>query len=114
MRPQPAARMEKHRDELFGVKVRDVSYMDRVVRRWPEKQRGVLVVEVPAGGWTALAGLAGGDLILRLNRAAVGSVVDFRKVMKRISAERPKHVVLYIKRGIYTRFIEIEPAWPDA
>lgn len=111
-RPKPAARVKKYKDQNFNFAVRDVTYMDRVRKRWGEGQKGALVTTVPPGGWAALAHLAVGDLILAVDGQPVGNVEALEKRMKSLAKEKPRHVTFFVRRGIHTVFVELEPAWP--
>jgi S1-C subfamily serine protease len=86
--------------------------MDRVTQQWDEGQGGALALAVQPGGWAALAHLAVGDLILAVDGRAVPDVKSLEERMKSIAQEKPRHVTLFVRRGIHTVFVEMEPAWP--
>ncbi|MDD5224123.1 MAG: PDZ domain-containing protein [bacterium] len=111
--PRLSREMKKYKDENFEFSVRDISYLDIVNEGWPENQPGTLVEEVGSGGWAALAHMAVGDLILAVDGREISDVDAFTEVMKKINADKPRRVVLEVKRGIHTTFIELEPSWPD-
>jgi S1-C subfamily serine protease len=66
---------------------------------------------VAEGGWAALGHLAEGDLILTINGDKVASVTDVQQKMAQIAASRPPSVVLSVRRGIRTFFVEMQSAW---
>jgi len=72
---------------------------------------GVLVEKVEASGWAALGGLLGGDVILSLNGEAVGDLEAFRNQLEAFRDTKPESIVLFIRRGVRTMFLEIEPEW---
>ncbi|MFT4551338.1 MAG: serine protease Do, partial [Verrucomicrobiales bacterium] len=73
--------------------------------------KGIFVVSVARAGWASLAGLAGGDVILALNGAEVHSVDAMEKDLKAIEGRKDDYIVLFVKRGKLTRFVEIQPIW---
>jgi S1-C subfamily serine protease len=94
--------------------VRDVADEDRVRQQLPKGEQGVLVESVSEGGWAALAHLAVGDFVLKLDREPVPNVAAFAERMKQVAAEKPESVVLYLRRGIHTIYVELQPKWGDA
>jgi len=105
--------MKKYRDENFEFTVRDVTFFDKAREKWGEAQTGVLVQDVESGGWTALGGLDEGDLLLAVDGEAIADVDALEAKMKALDAKKPKAVVFQVLRGIYTRFLEIEPKWEE-
>jgi S1-C subfamily serine protease len=73
-----------------------------------DTQRGVLVEAVREGGWAALAHLADGDILLAIDGDPVADVADVQKKMERIAAAKPSAVVLQVRRGIRTFFVEMQ------
>ncbi|HIE05315.1 MAG TPA: PDZ domain-containing protein [bacterium (Candidatus Stahlbacteria)] len=111
--PKLAREMKKYHDKNFDLTVRDITFLDRAVEDWEESERGVLVAEVARGGWAALAKLAVGDLILKVDDQPVVDVEVFERIMKRIGREKPRAVVMQVLRGIHNLFIEIKPGWSE-
>jgi serine protease Do len=108
--PRLPREMKKYDDETFEFRVRDVSPVDR--ERTGLTEPGVLVESVAEGGWAALAHLAEGDLILAIDGAKVSDVAAVQQKMARIAAARPPAIVLSVRRGIRTFFVEMQTAWP--
>ena len=73
--------------------------------------KGIFVVSVARAGWASLAGLAGGDVILKLNGKEVSSLDDMVEELAAIEERRDDYIVLFVKRGKLTRFVEIHPIW---
>ena len=69
----------------------------------------LFVENVEPAGWSSLAGLRQGDLLLTVNGNAVGTVDDFVQEINACSKENSPHVIFFIKRGIHTLFIKVEP-----
>lgn len=76
-----------------------------------EIDRGVYVDSVERAGWAALAGLAGGDVILNIDGKKVTSLEMLEKELADIEAKQNDYIVLLVKRGKLTRFVEIHPIW---
>ena len=38
-------------------------------------------------------------------------LADFKKRLIEFRTSKPKRVVYFIKRGIHTKFVEVEPQW---
>ena len=72
---------------------------------------GIYVVSVARAGWASLAGLAGGDVILELNGEGVSSLDDMVEELAAIEQRQDDFIVLFVKRGKLTRFVEIHPIW---
>jgi len=109
--PRPPREMKKYRDDAFLFTVRDMAELDKVARKLAKKAKGVLVDSVESGGWASLGGLSSGDIILKIDGNAVKTIRDVKNRMKEIEQKKPAYVVLFVRRGITTRFLELEPGW---
>jgi S1-C subfamily serine protease len=109
--PRLPREMKKYEDPHFEFRVRDVAAADRIQRAVPEGQTGVLVEAVREGGWGALGHLADGDLILAIDGDAVAGVEAVQQRMTRIAAAKPQSVVLKVRRGLRTFFVELQTSW---
>ena len=105
--PRLPREMKKYEDPAFEFRVRNISETDRRELGMPDAERGVLVEAVREGGWAALAHLGDGDIILAIDGEPVADVADVQKKMERIAAAKPKAVVLQVRRGIRTFFVEM-------
>jgi S1-C subfamily serine protease len=110
--PRLPREMKKYEDPSFEFRVRDVTAADQSERSWAEGQRGVLVEAVREGGWAALAHLADGDLLQEIDGTAVADVEAVQQRMQRIAETKPPVVVLKVRRGIRTLFVEMQSSWP--
>jgi C-terminal processing protease CtpA/Prc len=72
----------------------------------------VLVEAVREGGWAALRHLADGDLLMEIDGTSVPDVETVKKLMERIAEKKPVAVVMKVRRGIRTLFVELESVWP--
>ena len=103
--------MKKYEDPNFEFRVRDVTPADRSERNWPEGQNGVLVEAVREGGWAALGQLADGDLLLAIDGDPTPDVEVVRQKMAAIAQAKPAHIVLRVRRGIRSLFVELQTGW---
>ena len=109
--PRLPREMKKYEDPNFEFRVRDITTADQAEKSWAEGQPGVLVEAVREGGWAALGHLADGDLLLEVDGAAVSTVETVQKLMEAIAQRKPEAVVLKVRRGIRTLFVELQSSW---
>ncbi len=109
--PRLPREMKKYEDTNFEFRVRDVTASDRADRNLPEGELGVLVEAVREGGWAALGRLADGDLLMEIDGDATPDVSAVQKKMTQVATERPNAVVLKVRRGIRTLFVELQTGW---
>lgn len=109
--PKPASELAEFKDEAFEFTARDMSFNDRVGDRMKADQSGVKISTVKGAGWAALAGLGAGDVLLEIDGRAVTNIEQLKKVMADVSERKPARVKAFIKRGIYTAYLELEPNW---
>ena len=76
-----------------------------------EFDKGIYVVSVARAGWASLAGLSGGDVILAMNGKEVTTLDDMIEELAAIEQRRDNYVVLFVKRGQLTRYVEMQPIW---
>ena len=105
--PRLPREMKHYEDPTFEFRVRDLSETDRRDLDVPAAERGVLVEAVREGGWAALAHLGDGDILLSIDGAPMASVADVQKKMEAVAAAKPGVVVLHVRRGVRTFFIEM-------
>ncbi len=109
--PRLPREMKKFEDVNFDFRVRDVAAADRPEVGLGETQAGVLVEAVREGGWAALGHLAEGDVILAIDGDATEDVASVQQKMERVAAAKSPMVVLKVKRGIRTFFVELQTGW---
>ena len=107
--PEEATAADRYRQDDLELAVRDVTFLDRIERRWTREQGGVVVEAVEPGSWAHLAGLRLGDLILEVSGDEVADADAFAAVMERVLAARPEVIPLLLRRGRRTHFVFIEP-----
>ena len=110
--PRQAREMRRYEDAAMGFRARDISEVDLDEPRLSGVTEGAIVDAVEPGGWAALARLGTGDVITEVGGQRIKDVDALANVMKAAAAARPASLVLRVRRGVRTAFIEIEPAWP--
>ena len=111
LRPKGDSELAEFKDDRFEFTARELSFTKRVESRLDDTDRGVLIDQVQPGGWAALAGVSGGDILLAMDGRPVQDIKDLRERMLAARDTQPKRVVFSLKRGIRNRFVEVEPQW---
>lgn len=110
-RPVSSDELDEYEDPDFEFTARELAFEDKVERRLQENARGVLLSKVDGSGWAELAGLASGDILLTVAGKPVNGLDDLKAIMVEIKASRPRQVVFFVRRGIFTGYRELEPNW---
>ncbi len=111
MPPTPLMELATYKDEDFEFEARDLSDEDRVDKQLEKKVRGVLIQDVKRAGWAALAGLRTGDVLVRVDGQPVASVDDLEEIMNKARKRKPERMVLFVRRGVGTGYLVLEPDW---
>jgi S1-C subfamily serine protease len=109
--PALAREMKRYEDQDFGFRARDLADADRRDPRLEENTAGVLVDAVTQGSWASLGRLAGGDVIEAIDGRAIANVDELSARLTSIKSARPASVVMLVRRGVRTLFLDLEPAW---
>jgi S1-C subfamily serine protease len=109
--PPLAREMKRYEDEDFGFRARDLADTDRRDPRLDRDTTGVLVDSVTNGSWASLGRLSAGDVILSIDGRAVANVDDLAARLKEIRTARPSSVVVFVRRGVKSFFLDLQPAW---
>ena len=110
--PRQPREMRRYDDAVIGFRARDLSEVDLDEPRLEGVTAGAIVDAVEPGGWAALARLGTGDVITDVDGQPIKDVEALAQVMKAAASRRPASLVLRVRRGVRTAFVEIEPAWP--
>ena len=54
-----------------------------------------------------------GDILLEIDGVSTNQVNDFEKRMKEITRNKSKRIVFFVRRGIHTLFLKLEPDWDN-
>ena len=111
--PTPASELKRYRDEDFEFTAREMSFDDRVNNKIDEAVRGVVVERVETAGWAQVAHVTMGDIVLSVDGKATPDAAAMERVMKGVKERKAKRVVFFVKRGIHTMFLELEPGWEE-
>ncbi len=111
-RPEEDRELDFVRDEPFEFTAREISFRDRIDNRWPPDMAGAVLSSIEPGGWAAFAGLKVGDLLTAVESRPIRNVPDLKKVLEEVSRRRPQHVLFHVRRGIHSRFVQLETSWP--
>ena len=111
--PRLENELRVYEDVLLEFRARDISYLDRVKRRWEKETTGALVSQVDAGGWASVGGLRTDDLVLAVDGKTVRDVKELEKELKPVKETKPGEVVLFVRRGLQTLFVELQPTWVE-
>src|SRR5215470_6926713 len=111
--PRVENELRVYEDVALEFRARDISYLDRVKRRWPKETTGALVSQVDAGGWASVGGLRSDDLVLAVDGKPVRDVKELEKELKPLKEKKPGEVVLFVRRGLQTLFVEMQPTWVE-
>jgi len=94
------------------AELREMGFYDRVARRLPANQTGVLIDGVEAGGPAGLAHLQGGDLLVSLERERVTDPQSLSQALDRALAHDGKRLIaLEVMRGSETRIFYLDRTW---
>jgi serine protease Do len=109
--PESTSELDAYTSEALEFTSRDLGQSDRVEEKLPEDLNGVMVTGVAGSGWAALAGLSSGDILLAIDGKSIDSIETLKTTLEELEASKRSPFVLFIRRGITTRYIEMEPTW---
>jgi S1-C subfamily serine protease len=109
--PKPSSELPEYKDDRFEFTARELSLNDRVDDKLAADVRGLKVSAVQNAGWTALAGLSSGDVLLSVDGKPMDSVATLKALLQGYRDTKPRRVVLFVRRGVHTFYLEIEPKW---
>ena len=92
---------------LSDLEVHDLNSELAARYNFGPSERGLVVVSVKTGSVAEEAGVKEGDLILEVNRMAVGNVKAYERVASKIGKDQP--VLLLMKRQGRTRYVTLKP-----
>lgn len=109
--PKPPRDYPKYEDELFDFTARDIAVSDRKEGGIGKDQQGAYVQSVAEGSWASVGKLKAGDVIVAFNNDKITNLADLKAALAKARDARPKAVVMTVRRGIHTLFLEIKPEW---
>ena len=111
--PKADREMPRFQDVNFEFSARDLSFFDRAREQLPDNIRGALVSEVKDGGWAALGELQVNDIIQSVAGRPIADADALAAAMSVLVKQRADRVLVVVRRGIRTLYLELEPSWRD-
>ena len=62
----------------------------------------------------SLAGLRQGDLLLGIDQVSINTILDYQNLIEKKVNQRPEKIIFFIRRGIHTMYLEVQPDWKDS
>jgi serine protease Do len=109
--PEPDSAMALAEIDGFGLRVRELSFFDRLNRRLPEDFAGVLVESVEPGGLAGLAFIARNDILLEVDGRPVSDVESLRAHLVAARRESSPSIVFTVRRDRDTRLLFLNRDW---
>jgi serine protease Do len=109
--PTGNSELEEYLSETLEFQARDIGADDRAKVRDENAKTGVLISSVTNAGWAALAGLQNNDILQKIDGKAISSIAELKASIEKINEAKPSHITFFVRRGITTRMIELEPTW---
>jgi S1-C subfamily serine protease len=103
--PVSETRAERDFNATLGLSVRDIVFSDRFARRLDRSQGGVVVARLVQSGPAETAELEEGDIIQKIDEAAIADIEAYRRVVAEKLAVRPAALVFSIRRGTSQQMI---------
>jgi serine protease Do len=111
--PKSSERMKTWEDLESEFTARNMAFLDRHDNKLEEDVTGVYISKVESGGVAALAGLRVKDILLKVQGKPVSRVSELEAIMEELRKEKPRRISFFVRNGIFTRFLEIEPDWNE-
>jgi serine protease Do len=111
--PRLENELRVYEDVTLEFRARDLSYLDRVKRRWAKETTGALVSQVDPGSWASVGGLRTDDLVLAIDGKTVRDVKELEQTLRPMKDRKPAAVVFFVRRGVQTLFVEMQPTWVE-
>lgn len=109
--PEGTSELASHTCDPLEFTARDLGQADRVREKLPDDLKGVFITAVVPSGWAGLAGLSNEDILLSLDGKPVDSIATLKTILDDLEKNKRTPFVLFVRRGITTRYIELEPTW---
>jgi S1-C subfamily serine protease len=109
--PPLTREMKRYEDAEFGFRARDLADADRRDPRLDGDTAGVIVDSVTNGSWASLGRLTSGDVIVSVDGRTIANVEDLAARFKDIRSTRPASVVVFVRRGVKSLFLDLQPSW---
>ena len=101
----------RYTDIYFEFTVREMMQMDRVNRQLPDTVKGVLIDHMERASDAQLAGVMPEDILISVDGEPTPDVASAERILKAAVKERRARVVFFVRRGVTTQYLEVEPDW---
>ena len=101
----------KYKDSDFEFSARDLTDAIKDQLNIPRSVKAARVTDVISNGWASLAGLAMGDLILKIDGEPISGAKSLEKKLAAIKSTKQAQTVFFIQRGVRNQFLQLEPSW---
>lgn len=105
------ADLASHECKTLEFNSREIGQEDRVAKKLPDDFKGVLITGVTPAGWAALGGLSSGDFLISIDNKPVDSIDSLKTILADLEKNARTPVPMFVRRGITTRYVELEPTW---
>jgi len=95
----------------LGIKIKPLTQDWRRVAKVSDDLSAVVVTGTGRASPAQLAGLAAGDLVLKVDDKTVAGVTSFLALVDAARKARRKRIVLFVRRGAETRFVAVSTGW---
>lgn len=109
--PASNAELKEYKCETLEFTAREIGKEDRLRDKSDGSEKGLLITSVTNAGWAALGGLQNRDVLRSIDGKTVDSIDTLKSLIEEINKAKPTHMTLFVRRGIITRLIELEPTW---
>ncbi|MCI0499980.1 MAG: PDZ domain-containing protein [Planctomycetales bacterium] len=103
--------LKRYKDEYFEMTVRELAFQDRIGQKVDKSVEGVLVERVEPSGWASLGFLLLDDILLSIDGKLTPDVDTVKAILTEARENKAKRLVFFVKRGIHTLYLELEPSW---
>ncbi|TDI34206.1 MAG: PDZ domain-containing protein [Acidobacteria bacterium] len=110
-RPKNVFLAEQQEESDFGLTVKELTFDFVQATNTPREVTGVFVAEIKNAGWADVAGVRVNDVITAVHGQKVDNLQEFRQAMGQVREKHPETVVFFVRRGMRTRFVPINPDW---
>jgi serine protease Do len=109
--PRPSSDFRLYENDDFEFAAREMTAFDRQNRKLTGAAKGLLIERIDAGGWSSLAGMGVGDILLSVDGKEVNDIHMLQQALKAAKENKAKRLVFFVKRGIHSMYLELEPDW---
>jgi serine protease Do len=95
----------------YDMRVRELSFFDRVDRRLPPQFAGVLVEQVQPGGLAGLAHLSADDIVIAVDDVLTPDIDSLRAALAVAERSLGAAIGLTVRRGRETRLLYLDRSW---